>query len=81
MIKSLPYAMYNSLFAKEVMLLIAHLMMIRINESINKDLISMGYIIVKAAGCLGNYAANNPRPRGNALGLGLFEQNFLATML
>ena len=27
-----------------------------------KDAISTGYILVKAAGCLGNYAANSPRP-------------------
>ena len=32
----------------------------------------MGYIILKAVGCLGNYAANNPRTRANALGLRLF---------
>ena len=36
-------------------------MMILRNESIN--VISAGYILVKAAGYLGNYAANNPSPR------------------
>ena len=38
----------------------------------DKEAISAGYIIVKAAGCLGNYAANNPCTWANALGLGLF---------
>ena len=36
----------------------------------------MGYIAVKAAGCLGNYAANNSRTRANALELGLFAALF-----
>ena len=38
----------------------------------DKDAISKGYITVKTAGCLGNYAANNPPTRAIALGLGLF---------
>ena len=53
-----------------LMLLIAQIMMILRNES--KEEISTGYITVKATGFLGNYAANNPRTRANALGLGLF---------
>ena len=49
------------------MLLIAQIMMILRNES--KEEISAGYIIVRAAGCLGNYAAT-------ILGLGLFAALF-----
>ena len=55
-----------------LMLLITLIMMLLRNESKDKKAISAGYVIVKAAGCLRNYAANNPRPRANALGLGLF---------
>ena len=36
----------------------------------------MGLIVVEAAGCLGNYAANNPHTLANALGLGLFAASF-----
>ena len=64
------------------MLLIAQIMMILRNESMKiKKAISMGYIIVKAAGCLGNYAAT-------ILVLGLtpsdsdcLQHNFLAAVL
>ena len=54
-----------------LMLLIAQIMMILRNESMK---IKRQFLrdIYKAAGCLGNYAANNPRTRANALGLGLF---------
>ena len=56
-----------------LMLLIAQIMMILRNESMKiKRQFRSGYITVKAAGCLGNYAANNPRTQANALGLGLF---------
>ena len=55
-----------------LMLLIAHFMMILRNESMKIKTISVGYIIVRAAGCLRNYAANNPRTQANVLGLGLF---------
>ena len=56
------------------MLLIAQIMMIlrfesmKIKRQFRRDII----IIVKAAGCLGNYDANNPLTQANALGLGLF---------
>ena len=64
------------------MLLIAQIMMILRNESMKiKSAISTGYIIVKAAGCLGNYAAT-------ILVLGLtpsdsdcLQHNFLAAVL
>ena len=64
------------------MLLIAQIMMILRNESMKiKKAISTGYIIVKAAGFLGNYAAT-------ILVLGLtpsdsdcLQHNFLAAVL
>ena len=49
-------------------LLIAQIMMILRNESMK---IKRKFRRDKAAGCLRNYAANNPRTRANALGLGL----------
>ena len=63
-----------------LMLLIAQIMMILRNESMKiKEAISAGYIILKAAGCLGNYAAT-------ILALGLtpsdsdcLQHNFLTT--
>ena len=61
-----------------LMLLIAQIMIILRNESMKA--ISSGYIIVKAMGCLGNYAVT-------ILGLGLtpsdsdyLQHNFLATV-
>ena len=57
-----------------LMLYIAQIMMILKNESmkIDKEAISAGYILVKAASCLGNYAANIPHTQANALRCGLF---------
>ena len=56
------------------MLLIAQIMVIHTWKWIHEDkyAILAGYILVKGAGYLGNYAANNRRPRANALRLGLF---------
>ena len=48
---------------------IAQIMNILRNEDANFGRIYNSY---KAAGCHGNYAANNPRPRTNALQPGLF---------
>ena len=64
------------------MLLLAQIMIIIRNEPMKiKKAISTGYIIVKAAGCLGNYAAT-------ILVLGLtpsdsdcLQHNFLAAVL
>ena len=43
------------------------------------------FLVVKAEGCLGNYSANIPRTRANALGLkpmdsDCLQHNFLATV-
>ena len=66
----IPSSLNNCIEVLLLMLLIAQIMMILKFE--DKKVISTGYIIVKAAGCLGNYAANNPLTQANALGLGLF---------
>ena len=61
------------------MLLIAQIIIILRNEPMKA--ISTGYIIVKAARCLGNYAANNPHARANASDSDCLQHNFLATVL
>ena len=65
-----PSSLNSCIEVMLLMLLIAQIMMI-LREMYHEDkkAISAGYIIVKAAGCLRNYAANNPRTRANALGL------------
>ena len=60
------------------MLLIAQIMMILRNESMKA--ISVGFIIVKAADCLGNYAANNPRTRATPSDSDCLQHNFLAAV-